>query len=192
MRPRHLYLVSYFIEAPWFTEPGFQQVNRPEYGRVFGNARASTDRVGKCAHHVQNEYIQREPKSRALLLQNDRRFFKYAGYTAFELVNTIKRENWSKMSKYFPFRMTSRYGGQIEPDKQGMHWLSGNMLVPMIDVRTNAVNRAWLQYKLSTIHRVMLGLSCNLIVKLPMLVEMRSDTASVTVLSIAAINNLRN
>ena len=185
-------MISYFIEAPWFTEPGFQQMNRLEHGGMLGNARASTNRVGKCAHHIQNKRIQREPKSRALVLQNDRRFFEYAGNTAFELVDTIKREDWGKLSKHIPFRMTSRYGGQIEPDKQGVHWLSGNMLVPMIDFRTNTANRTWLQNKLSTTHRVMLGLSCNLIVKLPMPVEMRSDTAPVTVLSIAAINNLRN
>jgi hypothetical protein len=192
MRPRHLYLVSYFIEAPWFTEPGFEQMNRSEHGGMLGNARASTDRVGKRAHHIQNEHIQREPKSRVLVLQNDRRFFEYAGHTAFELVNTIERKDWGKMPKHIPCRMTSRYGCQIESDKQSVHWPSGNMLVPMIDIRANTVNRAWLQNKLSTIHRVMLGLSCNLIVKLPMPVELRSDTASATVLSIAAINNLRN
>jgi len=192
MRPRHLYFVSYFIEAPWFTEPGVQQMNRSEYGGMLGNARASTDRVGKCAHHIQNEHIQREPKSRALLLQNDRGFFEDAGHTAFELVNTIDREDWGEMSKDIPFRMTSGYGGQIEPDKQGMHRRSGNMLVPMIDIRANTVNRAWLQNKLPTTHRVMLGFSCNLIVKLPMPVVMRGDTAPVTVLSIAAFNNVRD
>jgi len=192
MRPRHLYFVSYFIEAPWFTEPGFQQMDRSEHGGMLGNARASTDRVGKCAHHIQNEHIQREPKSRALLLQNDRGFFEDAGHTAFELVNTIDREDWGEMSKDIPFRMTSGYGGQIEPYKQGVRWLSGNMLVPVIDIRTDTVNRTWLQNKLSPSHRVVIGFPRNLIVKLPMPVEMRSDAASVTVLSIAAINNFRN
>jgi hypothetical protein len=107
-------------------------------------------------------------------------------------MNTIDRKDWGKVSKGIPFRMTSRYGGQIESDKQGVNWLSGNMLVPMIDIRPNTIKRTCLQNKLSTAYRVMLGFSCNLIVKLPMPVEMRSDAASVPVLSIAAINNLGN
>src|SRR5260221_1802960 len=103
MRPRHLYFVSYFIEAPWFTEPGVQQMNRSEYGGMLGNPRASTDRGGKCAHHIQNEHIQREPKSPAPLRQNDRGLFEEAGHTAFELVNPIGRANLGHRAKSMPF-----------------------------------------------------------------------------------------
>src|SRR5260221_9003243 len=117
MRPIHVYFGGYFIEAPWFTEPGFQQMDRSEHGGMLCNARASTDRVGKYAHHIQNEHIQREPKSRALLLQNDRGFFEDAGHTAFALVNTIGREDWGEMSKDIPFRMTSGYVRQVETDE---------------------------------------------------------------------------
>src|SRR5258707_13849055 len=101
----------------------------------------------------------------------------------------MERKDWSKMSKHIPFRMTSRYSGQIEPDKQGVHWLSGNMLVPMIDIRTDTVNRTWLQNKLSPSHRVMIGFPRNLIFKLPMPVDVRMDATWETEFSIREIKN---
>ncbi|SRR5260221_537221 len=96
------------------------------------------------------------------------------------------------MAKDVPFRMASGHCGEIEPDSKDVSWFAGSMFVPMIDVRTNTVNRTRFQNKLAPAHGIMVADSGNLIVKLPMPMEMRVNAAAIGVPGFAAINDVRD
>src|SRR4029077_6355056 len=88
--------------------------------------------------------------------------------------------------------MASGCRSEIEPYSEHMRRLAGSMFVPMIDVRTNTINRTRFQNKLAPAHGIMMADSGNLIVKLPLPVEMGPHSASVRMPDIATIDNVRN
>jgi hypothetical protein len=190
--PRNSHVGGYFIESPRFTEPGFQQMNGPEHCGMPRDAGTTIQRLSNSTHYVENEHVQRESKRCALMVQGNGCFLEHPSKTAFKVVSVIDREDRRKLSKDVPVRMASGYRSEIEPDTEDMRRFAGSMFVPMIDVRTNTVNRTRFQNKLAPAHGIMMAESGHLVVKLPMPVEMGPYSAPVRVPDIAAIDNVRN
>jgi hypothetical protein len=96
------------------------------------------------------------------------------------------------MPKDVPFWMASADRIQIEADKKQMNGFFGNVLVPMVDIRGNTVNRTGLQNKFMARHRVMIGCASGLITKLPVPVEMRTHMATLGMSGFPTIDDVRN
>src|SRR3984893_16112348 len=167
-------------------------MNGPEHRGMPCDAGTSIQRLRNSTHYVENEHVQRQAKRGALMVQGNSCLFEHTGESAFEMVSVIDREERRKLSKDVPLRMASGYRSEIEPDSEDMRRFAGSMFVPMIDVRTNTVNRTRFHNKLAPAHGIMMADSGDLIVKLPMPVEMGPHSAPVRVPDIATINNVRN